>query len=87
MKNIHILPTDKPSRLLLSRRNNLQFLKDNSSLNPSNHFEGTYQNIYITTDSEIKEGDWYLNTEEKNGNMNPFYGKLYKANKSINKVS
>lgn len=31
MKNIHILPTDKP-----------------------------IQNIYITSDEEIKEGDWYL---------------------------
>ena len=82
MKNIHVLPTDKPSRLY-SYKNNL-FLTTKSHLHsPSME----YQNIYITSDEEIKEGDWYLNTEEKNGNMNPFYGKLYKANKSINKVS
>lgn len=59
MKNIHVIPTDKPSRLLLSKRNNLQFLKDNASLNSNNHFEGTYQNIYITSNEEIKE-DWFI---------------------------
>ena len=42
--------------------------------------------LLIVDDSEIKEGDWYLNIEEKNGIKNPFYGKLYKANQSINKV-
>jgi hypothetical protein len=62
MKNIFLLPTDKPSRLLLSKRNNLQFLKDNSSTNSNNHFVGTYQNIYITNSEEIKEGDWFLQT-------------------------
>ena len=64
MKNIHVIPTDKPSRLLLSKRNNLQFLKDNASLNSNNHFEGTYQNIYITSNKEIKEGDWCLSTNK-----------------------
>jgi len=57
MKNIHLISTDKPSRLLLSKRGNLQFLKDNSCTNSNNHFIGTYQNIYITSDEEIKEGD------------------------------
>jgi hypothetical protein len=63
MKNVHLLPTDKPSRLFLSKRNHLQFLKDNASLNPNNHynyFEGTYQNIYLTNDEKIKMDDWYL---------------------------
>jgi hypothetical protein len=64
MKNILILPTDRPSRLLLSKRGNLQFLKDNSSTNSNNHFIGTYHNIYITSDEEIKEGDWCLCSEE-----------------------
>jgi hypothetical protein len=58
MKNIYLIETDKPSRLLLSKRGNLQFLKDNSSTNSNNHFIGTYQNIYITNDEEIKEGDY-----------------------------
>jgi hypothetical protein len=60
MKNVHILPTDKPSRLLLSKRGNLQFLKNNSSTNYNSHFIGTYQNIYITNDEEIKEGDYVI---------------------------
>jgi hypothetical protein len=87
MKNLHLIATDKPSRLLLSKRDYYQFLKDNASTNINNHFEGNYQHIYITSDEEIKEGDWYLNTEEKNGVMNPFYGKLYIANHSIKEVS
>jgi hypothetical protein len=77
MKNVHVLPTDKPSRLFLSKRNHLQFLKDNASLNPNNHynyFEGTYQNIYITSNEEIKDvrphrGRWQL---EKGHILNQF---------------
>ena len=40
MKNIHILPTDKPSRLCINGKNG--------------------QHIYITSDEEIKDGDYYL---------------------------
>ena len=51
MKNIHVLSTEKPSRLGLCN-NQLVFLpKDYST---------TYQNIYITNSEQIKEGDWYL---------------------------
>jgi hypothetical protein len=62
MKNIHILPTDNPSRLLV--RNDKPFiimLKENSPF--ATNETHTYQNIYITNDEEIKEGDWcyYLN--------------------------
>ena len=84
MKNIHVLATDKPSRLVIDTIENklyYQSILHNKTVNVLT------QHIYITNDEEIKEGDWYLNTEEKNGNMNPFYGKLYKCNKSINKVS
>ena len=44
----------------MSKRNNLQFLKDNSSLNPNNHFEGTYKNIYITSDKSPNMNGYYL---------------------------
>lgn len=52
MKNIHILQTDKPSRLSLMH-NQLVFSKE-YCWNP--------QHIYITSDEEIKEGvdQWYL---------------------------
>lgn len=80
MKNIHIIPTDQPSRLVK--------IKDTFFITSSVDIPGgTFYNIYITSDEEIKKGDWYLNIEEKNGIKNPFYGKLYKANQSIGKVS
>jgi len=58
MKNIHLLPTDKPSRLLYfgtSKKLTLQ-------VNPATFrvFERNTQNIYITNDEEIKEGDWFI---------------------------
>jgi hypothetical protein len=82
MENLHLLPTDKPSRLY---NNNGQLHLDSVSTTSNGHTIN--QNIYITNDEMIKEGDWYLNVEEKNGIKNPFYGKLYKANQSIHKVS
>jgi len=54
MKNIHILPTDKPSRLFKD-----DFGKYFISINidqEQGHFKP--QNIYITSDEEIKEGDY-----------------------------
>ena len=57
MKNIHILPTDKPSRYV------------------TNYMEQTmqWQNLFITSDEEIKEGDWALDLCEDLGLKNqPF---------------
>ena len=62
MKNKHVLPTDKPSRLFLNKVNKKLLLDD--ILNPSLKKvlpSGSYQNIYITSDEIIKEG-WNLNT-------------------------
>jgi hypothetical protein len=39
MKNVHLIPTDKPSRLCINGKNQMH--------------------IYITSDEEIKQGDWY----------------------------
>jgi hypothetical protein len=52
MKNIHILPTDRPSRLY---RSDDDFILHQI---PTTLFQ--MQNIYITSDEEIKEGDWCL---------------------------
>lgn len=58
MKNIHLLPTNEPSRL---------FKDDNQVVNLHTHpvlkgiFTneiGSNQHIYITSSEEIKEGDW-----------------------------
>ena len=58
MKNIHILPTDKPSRLdILGMSNTLQLF---NNLITFKTFERSTQHIYITSDEEIKEGDWFI---------------------------
>jgi len=51
MKNIHVLPTEKPSRLL-KFANHFIFDKETEVAYKRN------QHIYITSDEEIKEGDW-----------------------------
>ena len=70
MKNIHILPTDKPSRLF----------KASGELKLTRKFDfyngAIYQNIYITSDEEIKGEDWCYNSINNN---------VYK--KEINKLS
>jgi hypothetical protein len=57
MKNIHLIPTEKPSRLHFDDKlflsTNPQISKDINSI-----VEG--RNIYITSDEEIKEGDWVI---------------------------
>ena len=57
MKNIHVLPTDKPSRLYKSKITQDVFISDNLS----QHGSATYNvNIYITSDEKPKAGDWSL---------------------------
>jgi hypothetical protein len=56
MKNIHLLPTDKSSRLLKTiPKGNLILSK---SITSGSHWEN--QHIYITSDDEIKTDNWYL---------------------------
>jgi hypothetical protein len=73
MKNIHILPTDKPSRLI-------NYLKDNSwdlfSSPMPKVKEVECKNIYITSDEEIKEGNWFISG-----------GLLWKANNNIQLIN
>ena len=60
MKNIHILPTDKPSRLVRFFTNKFHLCKEILPIED----EEKYQNIYITSsDKEIKEGDWVVFNE------------------------
>ena len=53
MKNIHVLPTDKSSRLSI---------KDGVLILHRLQWRKGTQHIYITSDEEIKVGDWYINT-------------------------
>jgi hypothetical protein len=54
MKNIHLISTDKPSRLHLGNSGLVlcDFKFGKNTING--------QNIYITNDEEIKEGDWFI---------------------------
>lgn len=60
MKNIYLLPTDKPSRLLQSLK--VIELLDKEWLSPIGNVN---RNIYITSDEEIKEGDWFLTDDKR----------------------
>ena len=54
MKNIHLIPTYKSSRLTILNSGKLNFGAEIMSSSNSKP-----QHIYITNDKEIKEGDWY----------------------------
>jgi len=73
MKNIHILPTEKPSRLCYDKDDNLLFA-------PNTGFDISdgKQNIYITNDEKPKDGDWILSTKD---NL------LYKLDFKINPIN
>ena len=57
MKNIHILPTGKASNLLFEKISNRYYTNSRRKENTKNIQN---QNIYITNDEEIKEGDWVI---------------------------
>ena len=59
MKNIHLIKTDKPSRLW---SNNLRRRLELDEF-PSQHPTNIAKHIYITSDEEIKEGDYRLNIQ------------------------
>jgi hypothetical protein len=52
MKNIHILPTENPSSLF--EIDGHLIINKEQLIQPK-----YYRNIYITSDEEVKEGDWY----------------------------
>jgi hypothetical protein len=57
MKNIHLLPTEKPSRLFkFANQLHLDTI-------PKEYYKK--YNIYITNSEEIKEGDWCINLAHK----------------------
>jgi len=76
MKNIHLLPTDKPSRIysfygILFTIVNEEIAKINLYKDLKDYQEKLIkagwkaQNIYITNDEEIKEGDWFLTDDKR----------------------
>jgi hypothetical protein len=67
MKNIHVLPTDKPSKLHLIE-DVLMFTNEYK-----NSVCDSEVNIYITSDIEIKEGDWCVDIYKLKNNHNPIF--------------
>ena len=80
MKNIHILPTDKPSRLYLGNNGNFVFGMSQTAIQSRND-DFTNQKIYITSDEEIKEGDWCMSLCD-----DEYYEEIYQC-KKINLVN
>jgi hypothetical protein len=73
MRSIHLIPTDKPSRLI---KNNLGYgiVSDPWKEFDINLIQAQFQNIYITDNSEIKDC-WILNTRTNEVYfLNGFYG-------------
>ena len=63
MKNIHLLPTEKPSRLGYLTKKGKEVFKDLRLFDKPmpNILDSENQHIYITSDEDIKEGDWWYN--------------------------
>ncbi len=78
MENMHLLPTDKPSKLWKTWESKLM-------LHPTiTNILLNKQHIYITSDEEIKEGDWHLHYYEGK----PVISKSYNgAVKVINEIT
>ncbi len=61
VKNIHVLPTPKPSRLgYIFESEDYHIFTNGENPNDIADNLANYRNIYITSDEEIKEGDWLL---------------------------
>jgi hypothetical protein len=60
MRNIHILPTKKASRLYLHSNGELQ-LRYNLSI--KDDYLGSNQHLYITNDERIELGDWFYDDD------------------------
>ncbi len=60
MKNIHVLPTKQPSKLLKQNKGKLIISKEIVHSHISKHLGNINQNIYITSDEEIKNYDYCI---------------------------
>ena len=82
MKNLHLLPTGKPSPLMIE--DGKLFYSKNFGFNEFNETKNfrhiNKQHIYITSDDELKDGDWCILLE--NYYLNGGIGK-YNSKKAI----
>ncbi len=68
MARVHLIPTDKPSRLCLDSKDVLHFAPKSGYYTADGK-----QNIYITNSEEIKEGDWCYQVELNDGKIDKCY--------------
>jgi hypothetical protein len=77
MKNIHVLPTDKPSRLLKQDNGKYVLSKTNVFSHISKHLSNINQNIYITSDeivTEYSQGLYFIDVYTGNSHIfSPIY--------------
>lgn len=75
MKNIHILPTDKSSKLV---KNNLGIaINEDFTKSILDLIQAKFINIYITSDEEIKDEDWAMSLS-----CDESYREIYKCKKA-----
>jgi hypothetical protein len=81
-KNIWLIPSNAISRLFLDYYNNLFIVTTKDFITKINKF----QNIYITSDEEIKEGDWFLEDDIENLIFQRRNSKVYSLPDSAKKI-
>lgn len=74
MKNIHVLPTNKPSMLCIDRHGKLLYYPENNWFKRDEKAKA--QHIYITSDEDIREGDWFIELDLK-GTRSSYINKPY----------
>jgi hypothetical protein len=82
MKNIHILQTTQPSRLVKNLKGVFSLM--NESLEVGGAICNI--NIYITSDEEIKEGDWYFDGTDLVHKKTKYNDSLVDGNKQAKKI-
>jgi hypothetical protein len=85
MKNLHLIPTDKPSRLGYLTKKGKEVFKDLWLFNKPmpNILDSENQHIYITNSEDIKEGDWFIDDKYKQPMKYFGEGSLLKSSKKI----
>jgi len=83
MKNLHVLPTDKPSRLMIDTIENKLYLQPILHEKTINVLP---QHVYITSNEEIKEGDWFLEDDIENLIFQRRNSKVYSLPDSAKKI-
>ena len=87
MKNVHLITTDKPSRFYFIKSNNKLGITSNNTEFTENFGCGTQnQHIYITDNSEKRDGDWYFDGTDLIRKKTKYNDALVDGNKDAKKI-